>query len=94
MGGVLLNKQGQMRIKGSGAVRPPAVCRDGQRRPGFAIMIDKKGGGPKDELRRLIEHTDDRWVEDVVDYVRWWQQDAGTRRMATRETWRAGTCTG
>ncbi len=27
----------------------------------------------KDELRRLIDHMDDRWVDDVVDYVRWLQ---------------------
>ncbi len=32
----------------------------------------------KDELRRLIDHMDDRWVDDVVDYVRWLQQDTDT----------------
>ena len=32
----------------------------------------------KDELRRPIEHMDDRWVDDVVDYVRWLQQDTDT----------------
>ena len=32
----------------------------------------------RDELRRLIDHMDDRWVDDVVDYVRWLQQDTET----------------
>ena len=32
----------------------------------------------KDELRRVIDHVDDRWVDDVVDYVPWLQQDTDT----------------
>ncbi len=32
----------------------------------------------KEELRRLIEHLDDRWVDDVADSVRWLQQDTDT----------------
>ena len=37
--------------------------------------------GSEEELRRSIDHMDDRWVDDVVDYVRWLQHDAvGARR--------------
>lgn len=32
----------------------------------------------KDELLRLIEHMDNRWVDDVADYVRWLQHAADT----------------
>ncbi len=32
----------------------------------------------KEELLRLIDQLDDRWVDDVVDYVRWLQQAADT----------------
>ncbi len=32
----------------------------------------------KEELRRLIDHMDDRWVDAVTDYVQWLQQDTDT----------------
>jgi hypothetical protein len=34
--------------------------------------------GSKEDLRRLIDLMDDRWVDEVVDYIRWLQRDADT----------------
>jgi replication fork clamp-binding protein CrfC len=32
----------------------------------------------KEELLHLIEKLDERWVDDVADYVRWLQQPTDT----------------
>ena len=32
----------------------------------------------KEELLHLIEKLDERWIDDVVDYVRWLQQPTDT----------------
>lgn len=51
---------------------PPGLCNNTDKEKGAVAM------GSKDELRRIIDGMDDRWVDDVLDYVRWLQRDTDT----------------